>query len=126
MPKMERENVKLKSRVKELERFLRWCIANGATDKDILLALDPKMSCKEWRRIVTTEPVAMEEFEDYLCEYEDDPQFIAECKLLNLTNCLCEFNEKQGILFRKLLWLIEWFSHRIIYKTTKNTGDKNR
>lgn len=46
------ENIKLKKRVKELEDFLRWCIAEGATTKDILLALEPKMSCKEYKRII--------------------------------------------------------------------------
>lgn len=55
--KTANENIVLKKRVKELESFLRWCLAEGATEKDILLALDPKMSCKEFKRIKNTKEV---------------------------------------------------------------------
>ena len=43
-------------------------------------------------------------------------EYIAEEKLLDLTEYLCEIDQKQGFKFRILLGIIEWCVHKIIYK----------
>ena len=49
-------------------------------------------------------------------DWTNTREYIAEGKLLDLTEYLCEIDQNQGFKFRILLGIIEWCVHKIIYK----------
>lgn len=69
---LEKENKKLKARVKDLEGFLRWCIAEWGTVKDFLCALDPQISNKELRRIKTDNEISEIESDKMLSGFKNE------------------------------------------------------
>lgn len=47
--------------------------------------------------------------------FKKEPQFRAECALLDLTECICEINKKQVLPIRILIRIIQWCADKAIY-----------
>lgn len=59
-----------------------------------------------------------------LADFNGDPQYIAEEKLLDLTECLCGMSDQESRKFKILLWLLERVAGMMIYDVRIKTREK--